>query len=91
MDLKMKKLTELAGQCQPSHSEQVWKSDQMVTMEDLIKFDEPIDKPVKTTLDINLAVKALQDIQASNGERMFGLLDQFLSSHQIGTLNLILT
>merc|ERR1711892_561163 len=82
-DLKMAKLSELAGQS--SHSAQGWKSDQMVTMDDLIKFDEPIEEPksLNKTIDINLAVKALRDIQASNGDRMFGLLDQFLSSHQI--------
>merc|ERR1712086_694456 len=49
------------------------------------KFDEPIEEPksLNKRIDINLAVKALRDIQASNGDRMFGLLDQFLSSHQI--------
>merc|ERR1712086_214114 len=85
LDLKMAKLSELAGQS--SHSAQVWKSDQMVTMNDLIKFDEPIEEPksLNKRIDINLAVKALRDIQASNGDRMFGLLDQFLSSHQIET------
>merc|ERR1711892_126863 len=83
LDLKMAKLSELAGQS--SHSAQVWKSDQMVTMDDLIKFDEPIEEPksLNKRIDINLAVKALRDIQASNGDRMFGLLDQFLGSHQI--------
>merc|ERR1712153_25227 len=81
----MAKLSELAGQS--SHSAQVWKSDQMVTMDDLIKFDEPIEEPksLNKRIDINLAVKALRDIQASNGDRMFGLLDQFLSSHPIET------
>ena len=55
----------------------------MVTMEDLLAFDEEKEeepeKVEKTqTFDVNYAVSALKQIQASNGDKMFELVDNFL-------------
>ena len=44
-------------------------------------FDEEKEEPEKVetqTFDVNLAVSTLKQIQASNGDKMFELVDNFL-------------
>ena len=74
-----KKLNDLVQY--PQSSKTIWKSEEMVTMEDLMAFDEEKEEPEKVetqTFDVNLAVSTLKQIQASNGDKMFELVDNFL-------------
>jgi len=86
LEKKLQKLNDLVQY--PQSSKTIWKSEEMVTMEDLLAFDEEkTQEPEKVeksqTFDVNLAVTALKQIQAANGDQMFDLVDNFLSYQDI--------
>merc|ERR1712187_792314 len=72
------------------------KSEPMVTMDDLMAFDdeeekveEPVAKKPKEEFTVQnqtvqLAVQALEQIKSSSGDNMFNLLERFLNTHRIG-------
>ena len=91
----MKKLNELVSHPQSSAAaDNLWKSDQMVTMDDLLGFDDEEEKPVEEPKQdltvqnetVQLAVQALEQIKSSSGDNMFNLLEMFLNTHRIGKI-----
>jgi len=92
IDEKLKKLNELVSHPQSSAAaDNFWKSDQMVTMDDLLGFDDEEEKPVEEPKQdltvqnetVQLAVQALEQIKSSSGDNMFNLLEKFLNTHRI--------
>ena len=92
----MKKLNELVHPQSSAAADKLWKSEQMVTMDDLLAFDdeeekveEPVAKKPKEDFTVQnqtvqLAVQALEQIKSSSGDNMFNLLERFLNTHRIG-------
>ena len=66
----------------------------MVTMDDLLGFDDEEEKPVEEPKQdltvqnetVQLAVQALEQIKSSSGDNMFNLLEKFLNTHRIGKI-----